>query len=89
MTAVRFSPDDVRALDRALLVMEADRAAAEKWRIVNPDAEEAQEQLEDLRDRMLAEQALVAGVTVLPRHGEGVDLGAVARLERFARRNAS
>ena len=43
MTVVRFTPDHVRALDRALLTMEAERAAAEKWRIVDPVNEEAME----------------------------------------------
>ena len=88
MTAVRFTVDDVRALDRALTTMEAERAAAEKWQLVDLEAEEATEQLVDLRDRMLAEQALTAGVAMFPRV-RPVDMLGVKRLERFARRNAS
>ena len=85
MTVVRFTPDHVRALDRALLTMEAERAAAEKWRIVDPVNEEAMETLADLRDRMLAEQALLAGIPAVP----AVDMTAVTRLEEWSRRNAS
>jgi hypothetical protein len=85
VTVVRFTPDHVRALDRALLTMEAERAAAEKWRIVDPVNEEAMETLADLRDRMLAEQALLAGIPAVP----AVDMAAVTRLEEWSRRNAS
>jgi len=85
VTVVRFTPDHVRALDRALLTMEAERAAAEKWRIVDPVNEEAMETLADLRDRMLAEQALLAGIPAVP----AVDMTAVTRLEEWSRRNAS
>jgi hypothetical protein len=85
VTVVRFTPDHVRALDRALLTMEAERAAAEKWRIVDPVNEEAMETLADLRARMLAEQALLAGIPAVP----AVDMTAVTRLEEWSRRNAS
>lgn len=88
MTVVRFTPADVRALDRALLTMEAERAAAEKWGIANIEAEEAQKTLVELRDRMLAEQAEVAGVVMFPRVPP-VDMVSVKRLERLASRDAS
>ncbi len=88
MTVVRFTPEHVRALDRALLTMEAERAAAEKWGVVSIELEDMMEAVTDLRDRMLAEQALAAGVVMFPTV-ERVDLAAVTRLEEYGRRNAS
>lgn len=68
MATVKFEAEHLRSVDRALAALNAERETAERWGIHSVELTLAINDLEELRDRMVAERAEVRGRLVARTH---------------------